>query len=103
MHGKTIWAYYCIQNLFRQRIPVVPLWDVLELRRMMYDYDMGRADSADYYDVKYLFLKIPAEVTHQVRQLLPPLLIGVCGRGIAHSLSITGAGTALPLETSKAF
>ena len=30
MHGKTIWVYSCIQNLFRQRIPVVPLWDVLE-------------------------------------------------------------------------
>ena len=74
MHGKTIWAYYCIQNLFRQRIPVVPLWDVLELRRMMYDYDMGRADSADYYDVKYLFLKIPAEVTHQVRATIATII-----------------------------
>lgn len=74
MHGKTIWAYSCIQNLFRQRLPVVPLWDVLELRRMMYDYDMGRSDSANYYDVKYLFLKIPAEVTHQVRATIATII-----------------------------
>lgn len=74
MHGKTIWAYSCIQNLFRQRVQVVPLWDVLELRRMMYDYDMGRSNSADYYDVKYLFLKIPAEVTHQVRTTIATII-----------------------------
>lgn len=74
MHSKTIWAYSCIQNLFRQRLQVVPLWDVLELRRRMFDYDMGRSNDADYYDVKYLFVKIPAEITYQVRATISTLI-----------------------------
>lgn len=74
MHSKTIWAYSCIQNLFRQRLQVVPLWDVLEIRRRMYDYDMGRTNDADYYDVKYLFVKIPAEVTQPVRATIATLI-----------------------------
>lgn len=74
MHAKTVWVYSCLQNLFRQKVQVAPLWDVLELRRMMYSYDMGRMDTADYYDVKYLFLKIPAEVTHQVRTTIATII-----------------------------
>lgn len=73
-HSKTIWVYSCLQNLFRQRVPVVPLYDVLELRRMMFDYDMGRSNSADFYDVKYLFLKVPAEVTYQVRATMVTII-----------------------------
>lgn len=74
MHSKTVWAYSCIQNLFRQRLPVLPLYDVLEMRRMMYDYDMGRSQEADQYDVKYLFVKIPAEITYQVRTTIATLI-----------------------------
>lgn len=74
MHSKTLWAYSCIQNLFRQRAQVVPLYDVLELRRAMYDFDMGRSASVDFYDVKYLFLKIPAEVTHPVRTTIATII-----------------------------
>lgn len=74
MHAKTLWAYSCIQNLFRQRVKVIPLLDVLELRRIMYDFDLGRSNSADYYDVKYLFLKIPAEVTYQVRATIATII-----------------------------
>lgn len=62
-HSKTIWAYSCIQNLFRQRTPVCPLIDVLELVRMMNEF----RDTDDWYDVPYLFLKIPTEVTQQIR------------------------------------
>lgn len=74
MHSKTVWAYSCIQALFRQRLPVLPLCDVLELRRAMFDYDMGRSNAADYYKVKYLFLKIPAEVTYQVRATIATII-----------------------------
>ncbi len=40
----------------------------------MYDYDLGKSDSADFYDVKYLFLKIPAEVTYQVRTTIATII-----------------------------
>lgn len=73
-HSKTIWAYSCIQNLFRQRLPVLPLYDVMELRRMMLDYDLGRTSESDIYSVKYLFVRIQAEVTHQVRATITTLI-----------------------------
>lgn len=62
-HGKTVWAYSCIQNLFRHRTPVCPIVDVLEFVRMMNEF----RDKEDWYDVPYLFLNIPTEVTQQVR------------------------------------
>ena len=74
MHSKTIWAYSCIQNLFRQRAMTVPLFDVMEIRRKMYDYDMGRSGDTDFYEVKYLFVKVPAEVTYQVRATMATLI-----------------------------
>ena len=55
-------------------MPVLPLCDVMELRRMMFDYDMGRVNTADFYDVKYLFLKVPAEVTYQVRATMATIV-----------------------------
>lgn len=73
-HSKTVWAYSCLQNLFRQRVPVVPLYDVLEIRRMMMDYDMGRTTESDFYDVPYLFVRVPAEVSYLVRATMATIL-----------------------------
>lgn len=73
-HSKTIWAYSCIQNLFRQRLPVIPLYDVMELRKMMMDYDTGRSNEADILSVRYLFVRIQAEVTYQVRATIATLI-----------------------------
>lgn len=74
MHSKTIWAYSCIQNLFRQRMPVLPLYDILELRRFMYNYDMGKGNEEDIYSVKYLFARVPAEVNYHVRTSMATLI-----------------------------
>lgn len=73
-HSKTVWAYSCLQNLFRQRVPVVPLYDVLEIRRKMMDYDMGRSDEESLYTVPYLFVRIPAEVNYLVRTTIATIL-----------------------------
>lgn len=96
-HSKTIWANSCIQNLFRQRLPVVPLMDVMELRREMYDYDMGRSKSADYYDVKYLFLRIPIEVTSQVRATIATIIDRRVRRGNSTILLYNGTWGTLTL------
>lgn len=73
-HSKTIWAYSCIQNLFRQRFPVVPIYDVMELRKMMIDYDTGRIKESDILSVRYLFVRIQAEVTYQVRAAISVII-----------------------------
>lgn len=69
-HSKTIWAYSCIQNLFRQRAPVCPIVDVLEFARMMHEF----RDTDDWYEVPYLFLKIPTEVTQTVRATISTVI-----------------------------
>lgn len=91
MHGKTVWAYSCLQHLFRQRVPVYPFLDALELRRMMYDYDMGRREDADFYDVPYLFVRIPAEITAPVRATIATILDRRVRRG--HSTIFLYNGT----------
>lgn len=95
MHSKTVWSYSCIQNLFRQRVQVTPLFDVLELRRAMYDYDMGRSGSADFYDVKYLFLKIPAEVTYPVRATVATIIDRRVRRGNSTIFTYNGTWSSL--------
>lgn len=69
-HSKTIWAYSCIQNLFRQRAPVCPIIDVLEFARLMHAF----SDSDDWYDVPYLFLKIPTEVNQTIRATITTII-----------------------------
>lgn len=63
LHSKTVWAYSCIQNLFRQRFPVLPIYDVLELRRMAFEF----TEPEGLYTNKYLFVRVPLEVTHEMR------------------------------------
>ena len=53
---------------------MVPLYDVLEIRRKMMDYDMGRSDEESLYTVPYLFVRIPAEVNYLVRTTIATIL-----------------------------
>lgn len=69
-HSKTVWAYSCIQNLFRQRVPVSPILDILELRRMIDEL----SDGDELYDAPYLFLRVPTEVTHSIRCTMTTIL-----------------------------
>lgn len=69
-HSKTVFAYSCIQNLFRQRVPVMPILDLLEATRMMNEF----RDTDDWYEVPYLFLKIPTDVTQQIRSTMLTLI-----------------------------
>lgn len=71
-HGKSIFAYNCIQKLFRRNITCVQLFDVLELRKILRDYDRGT--KSDYeidnpmsiLTAPYLFVKIPTDLTWEV-------------------------------------
>ena len=48
-HSKTIFAYSCIQNLFRKNVSVFPLKSVDELS----------AFEDDYQKVEYMFVRVP--------------------------------------------
>lgn len=90
-HAKTVWAYSCIQNLFRQKVPIVALYDVMEIRRVMFNFDVGRCASPDFYDVPYLFARIPAEVTHQVRTTVATLVDRRVRRGMSTIFLFNGS------------
>jgi hypothetical protein len=72
-HSKTILAYGCLQTLFRMKIPVVTLHDILEIRRLAAEYESGKSDGA-VYTVPYLFVKIPLELNFQVFSALAALI-----------------------------
>lgn len=71
-HGKTVLAYTCIEKLYRRGVEVFPLYDVMELRRMIMDRDNGKRneeieelglDVTDIYKVPYLFLKLTPDLS----------------------------------------
>lgn len=63
-HSKTILAYSVIQSLFRKRMPTCALYDVLEIKRISSDIDLGRKDADEMiYKAPYLFTKIPIDTS----------------------------------------
>jgi len=64
-HSKTILAYSCLEVLFRNGIPTFPVYDVLELKRILLDMDLCRKqiyevdNPEDIVKVPILFVKIP--------------------------------------------
>lgn len=64
-HSKTILAYSCLENMFRNGIPTFPVFDVLELKRIMLDMDMCRTQAysvdnpEEFLTVPILFVRIP--------------------------------------------
>lgn len=79
-HGKSILAYSCIENMFRAGLDTFPLYDMLELKRMMIDLDTGRKSTYDVenpenvFKVKYLFVRIPRLIQPDVYNMLAVLL-----------------------------
>lgn len=63
--SKTIMAYTAINVLFKQGIPVFPIYDLLELRKMTVDVDTGKTGKYDQKQIDlmlncpYLFVKLP--------------------------------------------
>lgn len=64
-HSKTILAYSCIEILFRQGITTFPIYDILELKRMLLDMDMNKkplyevSEPERILTAPILFVKIP--------------------------------------------
>lgn len=71
-HGKTILAYSCIEQLFRKGIPTFPVFDILEVKRILLDTDLCRkllyeVSNPEYLTTApYVFIKIPRIPTWEV-------------------------------------
>lgn len=71
-HSKTIWAYSIMERLFRAGIETFPMFDVLEIKRIITDMDLCRKQLYDVdkpenlFKVPYLFCKIPRIPTWEV-------------------------------------
>ena len=79
-HGKTIMAYSCIERLFKAGMPVFPVIDIMEARRVMRDVDMGRDSIIEInqpegiWTVPYLFVKIPTYTSWEVYDTINTLI-----------------------------
>lgn len=79
-HSKSILAYSCIEVLFRNGIPTFPLYDVLEIKRMLLDFDLGKKQTYDIQEPELLltapllFAKIPRITSWEVYDAITVLL-----------------------------
>lgn len=79
-HGKTILAYSCIEVLFRSGIPTFPIYDLLEIKRMLVDMDLCRKQLYEIENpesiitVPILFVKIPRVTSWEVYDIFSMLL-----------------------------
>lgn len=48
-HSKTLFAFSCIKTLFSRGEDVFPLYDLLEIRRIVDDFDVGRTQKYNEY------------------------------------------------------
>ena len=80
VHGKTTLAYACIQQLFKKGYKVFPLFDILEIKRIMSDIDFNRRsvyeldNPMNLYLSEILFVKIPQMLTTDVYDSIALLL-----------------------------
>lgn len=79
-HGKTVFAYACMERMFRGGLTVFPLCDVMELRRLMRELDMGKPvtlnvrEPENLWKATTIFVKIPTYPTWEVFDTMSTLV-----------------------------
>lgn len=87
--GKSILAYSCLELLCRAKQRTFPVMDVLELKRIVTDMDLGKKQVYDIdnperiFSVELLFAKIPRVRTLEVYDFVPLLLDRRVRRGLS--------------------
>lgn len=95
-HSKTIFAYSCIERLFRGGLTVFPVYDIMELRRIMRDVDNGKenflqsGNPEDIWTVPYLFAKLPVYPAWEVYDSVDTLINRRVRRGGSTILLYSG-------------
>lgn len=88
-HSKTIMAYSCINALFRAGIDIFPIYDVLELYRIITDMDLGKkgvyeiSEPEKIVSVPILFAKIPRVSRWEVYDCISLLVDRRVRRGVS--------------------
>ena len=78
--SKTILAYSCMESLFRYGHTTFPVFDVLELKRIMLDLDLCRKsiyvveNPENMFLAPILFIKVPRVVTWEIYDTMVTLL-----------------------------
>ena len=79
-HSKTILSYSCLELLFRNGFDTFPVYDVLELKRMLIDMDLCRKSIYEIENpelimtVPILFVKIPRVSSWEVYDTITLIL-----------------------------
>lgn len=95
-HSKTIMAYSCINALFRAGISIFPIYDVLELYRVLTDMDLGKSniykidEPEKIISVPILFAKIPRVSRWEVYDCVALLIDRRTRRGLSTILLYDG-------------
>ena len=89
-HSKTILAYSVLEILFKNNVPTFPVYNVLELRRILYAIDTGKEDAYglttdpnNLITAPYAFIKIPMLLSWEVFATMVEIL----DRRVRRSLS----------------
>lgn len=105
--GKSVLAYSVIQELFRKDIPVIPIYDVLEIKRIMLDIEYNRNKSMGLdtpsllYEVPYVFAIIPPMLTYDTYDAAAMLVARRVRRGLSTILFYEGNWNQLISNDSK--
>ena len=78
--SKTILAYSCMESLFRYGNMTFPVYDVLELKRIMLDMDLNRKqlyeveNPENMFLASILFVKVPRVTTWEIYDTMATIL-----------------------------
>lgn len=105
--GKSVLAYSAIQDLFRKDIPVFPVFDILEIKRIMLDIDYNKQQSMGVdnplmlYTVPYLFAIMPPMTNYDTFDAAAMLISRRTRRGNSTILLYEGHWNQLVSNDSK--
>ena len=100
-HSKTIMAYSCINAMFRGGVSIFPIYDVLELYRIITDMDLGKTnvykvdEPEKIISVPILFAKIPRISRWEVYDCVALLIDRRVRRGLSTIFLYDGSWTQL--------
>lgn len=80
--GKTVFAYSCIEILYRKKEEVFPLFDVSELECIIREIDRGKkpqylnddTKAISLYESKFLFVKVPEKLEFSTTETMAQLI-----------------------------
>lgn len=89
--GKTVFAYSCMETLFRKKAEVFPLFDVSELECIIRDTDKGRKSIylnedikiTSLYESPFLFVRVPDKLEYSTPETIALIVDRRVRRGVS--------------------